>query len=181
MAKLRRLHGRVTPPILLRKRPVEIPHRLFNFWWICHYECRTSQPRHTTVLLSLIRQLYDLEDRAKLWSAERRGELRQRESLRVLKQIRAYIDGPSLDRLLPKSDFARAIGYMKNNWDALLLYTTDGRFPIDNNETEHLMKQVATGRNYAEFRAMRRCGRRRAGVWLNMPHWVVRFQVSNSA
>ena len=35
---------------------------------------------------------------------------------------------------------------MKNNWDALLLYTTDGRFPIDNNETEHLMKQVATGR-----------------------------------
>jgi len=109
-------------------------------------ECRASQPRHTTVLLALIRQLYDLEDRAKLWSAERRGELRQRESLRVLKQIRAYIDGPSLERLLPKSDFAKAIGYMKNNWDALLLYTTDGRFPIDNNETEHLMKQVATGR-----------------------------------
>ena len=109
-------------------------------------ECRASQPRHTTVLLSLIRQLYDLEDRAKLWSAERRGELRQRESLRVLKQIRAYIDGPSSERLLPKSDFAKAIGYIKNNWDALLLYTTDGRFPIDNNETEHLMKQVATGR-----------------------------------
>ena len=109
-------------------------------------ECRTSHPRHTTVLLSLIRQLYDLEDRAKLWTAERRGELRQRESLRVLKQIREYIDGPPLERLLPKSDLAKAIGYMKNNWDALLLYTTDGRFPIDNNETEHLMKQIATGR-----------------------------------
>jgi hypothetical protein len=109
-------------------------------------ECRASHPRHTTVLLSLIRQLYDLEDRAKLWSAERRGELRQRESLRVLKQIREYLDGPSLERLLPKSDFAKAVGYMKNNWDALLLYTTDGRFPIDNNETEHLMKQIATGR-----------------------------------
>jgi len=95
-------------------------------------ECRVGQARHSTVLLSLSRQLYDLEDRAKLWSAQRRGELRQRESLRVLKQIRAYLDGPSLERLLPKSDFAKAIGYLKNNWDALLLYTTDGRFPIDN-------------------------------------------------
>ncbi len=109
-------------------------------------ECRTSHPRHTTVLLSLIRQLYDLEDRAKLWTPERRGELRQRESLHVLNQIRAYIDGPPLERLLPKSDLAKAVGYIKNNWDALLLYTTDGRCPIDNNETEHLMKQIATGR-----------------------------------
>ena len=109
-------------------------------------ECRASHPQHTTVLLSLIRQLYDLEDRAKLWSAERRGELRQRESLRVLMQIREYMDGPASERLLPKSDFAKAVGYMRNNWDALLLYTNDGRFPIDNNETEHLMKQIDTGR-----------------------------------
>ena len=109
-------------------------------------ECRENHPRHTTVLLALIRQLYDLEDRAKLWSAEQRLELRQRESVRVLKQIRTYLDGPQLERLLPKSDLAEAIGYMKNNWDALLLYTTDGRLPIDNNETEHLMKQIATGR-----------------------------------
>ena len=72
--------------------------------------------------------------------------MRERESLRVLTQIRAYIDGPQLERLLPKSDLAEAIGYLKNNWDALLLYTTDGRLPIDNNETEHLMKQIATGR-----------------------------------
>ena len=109
-------------------------------------ECRTSHPRHTTVLLSLIRQLYDLEDRAKLWTPEQRWELRQRESVRVLHQIRQYLDGPQLERLLPKSDLAEAIGYLKNNWDALMLYTTDGWLPIDNNETEHLMKQIATGR-----------------------------------
>ena len=94
------------------------------------------------MLLALIRQLYDLEDRAKLWSAEQRLELRRREAVRVLKQIRAYLDGPQLERLLPKSDLTEAIGYLKNNWDALLLYTTDGRLPIDNNETEHLMKQI---------------------------------------
>jgi transposase len=110
------------------------------------YECRWNHPRHTTVLLALVRQLYDLEERAKLRAASERLELRQRESLRVLGQIRQYIDGPSLERLLPKSDLAEAVGYLKNNWDALWLYTTDGRLPIDNNETEHLMKQIATGR-----------------------------------
>ncbi len=98
------------------------------------------------MLLSLVRQLYDLEERAKLYSAGERLELRQRESLRVLRQIREYINGPPLERLLPKSDLAEAIGYLRNNWDALLLYTTDGRLPIDNNETEHLMKQIAIGR-----------------------------------
>lgn len=110
------------------------------------HECRVNHPQHTTVLLALVRQLYDLEDRAKLLAADQRLELRQRESLRVLTQIRQYIDGPQLDRLLPKSDLAACVGYLKNNWDALLLYTTDGRLPIDNNETEHLMKQIATGR-----------------------------------
>jgi transposase len=110
------------------------------------HECRVNHPRHTTVLLALVRQLYDLEDRAKLLAASQRLELRQRESLRILKHIREYLDGPPWERLLPKSDLAEAIGYLKNNWDALLLYTTDGRLPIDNNETEHLMKQMATGR-----------------------------------
>jgi transposase len=110
------------------------------------YECRTNHPRHTTVLLALIRQLYDLEERAAAWTAAQRLELRQGESLRVLQQLRAYLDGPAGERLLPKSDLAEAIGYLKHHWEALLLYTTDGRLPIDNNETEHLMKQIATGR-----------------------------------
>jgi hypothetical protein len=29
--------------------------------------------------------------------------------------------------------------------------------PIDNNDVEQLMKQVALGRNYAEFKIMRSC------------------------
>lgn len=109
-------------------------------------ECRVNHPRHTTVLLALIQQLYDLEDRASTWQAEQRLELRGRESLPVLQRIREYLDGPAMERLLPKSDLAAAIGYMKNHWEALLLYTRDGRLPIDNNETEQLMKQIATGR-----------------------------------
>ena len=50
-------------------------------------ECRANHPRHTTALLALMQQLDDLEDRAKLWNAARRHELRQSQSLRILKQI----------------------------------------------------------------------------------------------
>jgi hypothetical protein len=38
------------------------------------------------------------------------------------------------------------LGYLRNQWDALQVYLGDGRLPIDNNETEQLMKQVAIGR-----------------------------------
>lgn len=109
-------------------------------------ECRVNHPRHATVLLAWIQQLYDLETRARSWPNEQRLQLRQQESLRVLATIREYIEGPANDRLLPKSDLAGALNYLRNHWKALSLYLTDPRLPIDNNETEQLMKQIATGR-----------------------------------
>ena len=47
---------------------------------------------------------------------------------------------------MPKSDFAAAVKYIKTHWEQLQLYTTNGMIPIDNNEVEQLMKQVALGR-----------------------------------
>jgi hypothetical protein len=37
----------------------------------------------------------------------------------------------------------------------LQFYLSDPRVPIDNNESEQLMKQIALGRNYAESKIMR--------------------------
>ena len=48
--------------------------------------------------------------------------------------------------MLPKSKLAEALGYLRNHWDPLRVYLGDGRLPIDNNEVEQLMKQVAIGR-----------------------------------
>jgi transposase len=110
------------------------------------FDGRTSQPQQASVLLALIRQLYDIEDRGKLLSAEARLELRRRESLPLLEKIRAYLDSDDCARVLPKSVFAEALGYLRNHWEALLLYTTDALMPIDNNDVEQLMKQVALGR-----------------------------------
>lgn len=111
-------------------------------------ECRTSHPQQASVLLAMFRQLYDIEDRAKELSSENRLALRQAESVPVLNQMRTYLDSDavSVPRVLPKSDFAQAVNYLNNHWQQLQLYTTNGSIPIDNNDVEQLMKQVAVGR-----------------------------------
>ena len=112
------------------------------------HECRASHPQQASVLLAMFRQLYDIEDRAKELSADGRLALRQAESVPVLNQMRTYLDSGavSLPHVLPKSDFAQAVNYLNNHWEQLHLFTTSGRIPIDNNDVEQLMKQVAVGR-----------------------------------
>ena len=61
-------------------------------------------------------------------------------------RLRELLDGEAASRVLPKDKFAEALGYLRNHWDELQVYLGDGRLPIDNNETEQLMKQVAIGR-----------------------------------
>jgi hypothetical protein len=112
------------------------------------FECRSSHPQQASVLLAMFRQLYDIEDRAKELSPENRLALRQSESVPVLTSMRASLDSDAvqLPHVLPKSDFAQAVNYLNNHWEQLNLFTTDGRIPIDNNDVEQLMKQVAVGR-----------------------------------
>ena len=60
--------------------------------------------------------------------------------------MRRWLDTLPLEQVLPKSDFAEALRYIRNHWEALNVYVHDGRIPIDNNSVEQLMKQVAMGR-----------------------------------
>jgi transposase len=112
------------------------------------HDCRTSHPQQASVLLAMFRQLYEIEGRAKELSADDRLALRQSESVPVLNRMRTYLDSGavSLPHVLPKSDFAQAVNYLNNHWEQLILFTTNGRIPIDNNDVEQLMKQVAVGR-----------------------------------
>lgn len=64
----------------------------------------------------------------------------------MLVAIKKYIDSLDDQAVLPKSNLADALRYLRNHWDALTLYATDGRIPIDNNRVEQLMREVALGR-----------------------------------
>lgn len=110
------------------------------------FEGRSSHPHQATLLLAMIRELYDIEDRGKRLAPADRLALRQRESRPVLARIWATLHSPSFESVLPKSIFAQAVGYLRNHWTALNVFLTDGRLPIDNNDVEQLMKQVAVGR-----------------------------------
>lgn len=109
-------------------------------------DAATSYQKEAKQLLRMIQALYDIETRAKDMHWKQREELRIRESSIVLAGIKKWLDNPAIDRVLPKSDFAEAVQYIRNHWTALNVFVHDGRIPIDNNDVEQLMKQVALGR-----------------------------------
>jgi transposase len=110
------------------------------------FDGRSSHPLEASHLLAMVGELYDIEERGKLLSADDRLQLREEAACPVLERLRLWLASETAARVLPKTVFGQALGYLRNQWEALLLYTTDGRMPIDNNDTEQLMKQIALGR-----------------------------------
>lgn len=106
----------------------------------------TTYREQGELLLGMIQALYDIETRGKDLSWQDRQALRQREATVVLKSIWDWLETLPLVTVLPKSDFAEALRYIRNHWKELNVYVRDGRIPIDNNSVEQLMKQVAMGR-----------------------------------
>jgi transposase len=106
----------------------------------------TTYQRESQQLLAMLQALYDVETRAAVMTWQDRQALRQRESTLILAGIKDWLDTAPLSQVLPKSDFAEALRYLRNHWEALGVFVNDGRIPIDNNSVEQLMKQVAMGR-----------------------------------
>ena len=120
------------------------------------YDARGSDPAVSTQALAYIRLLYDVEKQAKKFAektridlAPERHRLRQELAVPQLAEFRAWLvsqqavcGGP----VLPKSPMGQAIQYSLNQWEALCVYTTDGRLSIDNNASENALRRVAIGR-----------------------------------
>jgi transposase/uncharacterized coiled-coil protein SlyX len=111
-----------------------------------------------------IQQLYDLENRARLWSADERRALRQTEALPILARMKARFEEVQ-PTLRPTSKLAEAIGYMLNRWDSFIRYTGDGRIQIDNNIIERLLRPVAVGRKNFLFFGSEKGGKTAATLY----------------
>ena len=80
-----------------------------------------------------------------------RLRLRQAQSVPLLKSFGEWLDKQAATQL-PKSPLAEAVGYARNQWAALQVYTTAGFLEIDNNAAERALRAVAIGRkNYLFF------------------------------
>ena len=110
------------------------------------FDAKQAYPLESSLLLAKFQQVYDIEDRARTWLIDERLALRQSESTVVWRSLGEWLHGEAAARVLPKSKLGAALGYLRNHWEPLQTYLSDGRVPIDNNEVEHLMKQVALGR-----------------------------------
>lgn len=128
------------------------------------YEHQDYDKNVSALPLALMNQLYDIERRALQWSDEARGELRAKESRMILDRLKEWLDGPVAGSVLPASKLGGAFNYIRNHWDALCVYVTDGRLPIDNNQVERLMKRIAIGRKNWLFIGSVRAGIRNAGL-----------------
>jgi len=78
-----------------------------------------------------------------------RSRLRQKLAGPRLDQFKTWLASQQAEHggpVLPKSPMGQAIQYALNQWDALCVYTTDGRLAIDNNASENALRRVAIGR-----------------------------------
>ena len=139
------------------------------------YDARTSDPAGSAQALAYIRLLYDVEKQAKQEAekaaklapdneastneasdqrfhallVESRSRLRKDLTVPRLTQFRDWLGSQQAEHggpALPKSPLGQAIGYAQNQWDALCVYTRDGRLAIDNNAAENALRRVAVGR-----------------------------------
>lgn len=101
--------------------------------------------------LAWIQQLYDLEDQLAEQSPEERLRVRQQESVPILARLEERLR-QTVPTLRPSSKLAEAINYVLNRWPAMIRYTEDGRYAIDNNLIERLLRPAVIGRkNYLFF------------------------------
>ena len=128
------------------------------------YEHQHYDPVACALPLALINKIYDVERRALGMSFEERGKLRATETRMYLDRLREWLDGPVAASLLPSSKLAGAFNYIRNHWEALNVFVTDGRLPIDNNQGERLMRRVAVGRKNWLFVGSMRAGIRNASL-----------------
>ena len=126
----------------------------------------TAYPSDRAHWMKWYQALYDIEDRAAVMSPEERLALRQSEAKPIWDAMALWLEEVKLrtsNVILPKSDFAKALQYIRNHFVELQRYLNDASLPIDNNETEQLMKQVAIGRKNWLFAGSVAGGERAAG------------------
>ncbi|WP_170132565.1 IS66 family transposase [Acidiferrobacter thiooxydans] len=84
--------------------------------------------------LAQIQKLYAVEKAARDFTPADRHRYRQEHARPLWDTLRTWlaIHRPGVP---PQSALGRALAYLANEWDKLVVYLTDGRIPIDNNAT----------------------------------------------
>ena len=111
------------------------------------YEALTAGEARAARPLDLIQGLYRIEREANdggMTHADRH-ELRQKKSLPIVAELRAWLD-LHVDKHPPKSPLGRAVAYADGQWEFFARCFSRGDFEIDNGECERQIRILALGR-----------------------------------
>jgi transposase len=114
--------------------------------------------------LRRIQELYAIEADIKGRPADQRRAERQRRSKPLLDAFHTWAEAQRR-RLSGKTPLGKALQYSLSRWDALSRYAEDGRFSIDNNLAERLLRGIAVSRKNFLFLGSDRGGDRAAAIY----------------
>jgi transposase len=109
-------------------------------------EVEGNDPILASQAISFYQQLCDVEERGKTLDAAGRYQLRQRDAVPIWNRMRRWLDGDAAKRALPRSRIGETLGYPRNQWSALTRYLGDPRVPIDNAQSEQIIRPLTVGR-----------------------------------
>ena len=103
-----------------------------------------------TETLSRIASLYQIEQKIRGMTAERRLAVRQAESWPLVDDLHAWFIA-QLPKLPGRGPTAEAIRYALNHWKGLEQFLADGRIELDTNSIERAMKPIILSRKNSLF------------------------------
>ena len=109
-------------------------------------KAETNDPILASKGLAFYRRLYEVEERGKTLDDAGRLRLRQAEAVPLWKAMDLWLQSAEAKRAFPKSAIGQALGYLRNHGAALRLYLSDGRVPIDNDQSEQTIRPLTVGR-----------------------------------
>lgn len=104
-----------------------------------------GQRGHADDAIALFARLYAVEAEMKQATDEQRYRARQKHSVPILDELRAWLD-VTRPIVTPKSRLGGALRYLDDYWPRLIRYTERGDLPIDNNPAENAIRPFVVGR-----------------------------------
>jgi transposase len=109
------------------------------------FKALETDPERARYALALLGSLFRLERTQASASPEKRLEVRRREGRPLLESFFTWCDAQA-PLVLDGTPIARALGYARNQRQALSRFLEDGRLPMHNNFSERELRREAVGR-----------------------------------
>ena len=106
---------------------------------------KVQKPTKADVALAHINKLYLIEREIKEASINEKFKARQKQSLPLLEKLRKWVDN-NLGKVPGDSLTGKALTYIDNQWNKLIVYCEDGRLNISNALAENAIRPFCVGR-----------------------------------